>query len=462
MRTRLGASHVVVAALAATLVALAVVLAGGVRFDRYATDVQNQRMQTVVDAITSGYQAGSGWGADSIATVDMLAAANSVHVWVYGQDGQLRFASGPARAGMMNGSGMMGGSSQATAPPHAGGRGTTLRRVTLTAGGQPIGSAVFLQPKALGLPLNSAFRSDVVLYIALAATLAALIAVAVGILATRRITAPLEALTVAAAAMGRGERRQRVASAYAERPDEVGALASSFNEMAEAIEHQEDWRRSMTADLAHELRTPLATIQARIEALQDGVLPASSENLAVIGDEVERLGRLLKGLRSLDDMDAADFSLERQPLRLDEVAADAVEAANERFVLKHVQLTLETQPVEVLGDRDRLRQVTDNLLDNALKFTPGGGHVKVRVTTVNVPRTAELSVTDDGQGIPPDDLPHVFERFYRGDGARRAPGAGLGLAIARRLVEAHDGSIRAETGEHSGACFTVDLPRLEA
>ncbi len=319
---------------------------------------------------------------------------------------------------------------------------------------------MILQPKAVALPLNSAFRNDVVLYIALAATVAALLAVAVGIFATRRITAPLEELTSAAAAMGRGERRQRAASMYAERTDEVGELASTFNEMAAAIERQEDWRRSMSADLAHELRTPLATIQARVEALQDGVLPASAENLAVIGDEVQRLGRLLGELRSLDDMDAADFSLERRPLRLDELADEAVAAARGRFAQKDVQLALETVPVEVLGDHDRLRQVAENLLSNALKFTPSGGHVQVWAGPADAPPVAELSVSDDGTGIAPEDLPHVFERFYRGEGAHSAPGAGLGLAIARRLVEAHDGAIRAESGDHGGACFTVDLPPL--
>ena len=188
----------------------------------------------------------------------------------------------------MSGSGMMGGSGSTTPPPRVASKGMTLKRIALTAGGQPIGSAVILQPKAVALPLNSAFRNDVVLYIALAAAVAALLAVAVGIFATRRITAPLEELTSAAAAMGRGGAPSRAASMYAERTDEVGELASTFNEMAAAIERQEDWRRSMSADLAHELRTPLATIQARVEALQDGVLPASAENLAVIGDEVQR------------------------------------------------------------------------------------------------------------------------------------------------------------------------------
>ncbi len=336
----------------------------------------------------------------------------------------------------------------------------TLVRLPLNAQGRPIGFAVILQPKAPDLPLNTALRRDVVLYIAGAAVLAALVAISVGILATRRITAPLEALTAAAAAMGRGERRQRAAPAFAERRDEVGELATTFNEMAAAIEHQEAWRRSMTADLAHELRTPLATIQARVEALQDGVLPANGENLAVIGDEVERLGRLLKSLRSLDDMDAADFTVEHRRLRLDDVAAEGIAAARERFAKKSVELRLEGQPVEVLGDRDRLRQVADNLLDNALKFTPSGGHVTVRVAPLTGSPTAELSVSDDGPGITPDELPHLFERFYRADSARRTPGAGLGLAIALRLVEAHGGSLRAESDGSGGARFIMGLPRL--
>lgn len=465
MRGRLAATHTLVAVLAIALVAIAIALAGGLRFDRYATAAQSQRTQEVIDAITTGFQPGTGWDASAVAAVHMLATAESMRVWVYDSEGSLQFATGH-RGGMMGGSGtglnMMGGSGTATTPPRAAGKGMTLQRVPLTADGRAIGTAVIVQPKARRLPLISAFRNDLVLYLALAAALAALVAVSVGILATRRITAPLEALTAAAAAMGRGQRRQRAASVYAERQDEVGALATAFNDMAASIERQDAWRRSMTADLAHELRTPLATIQARIEALQDGVLPWSSDNLAVIGDEVDRLERLLTGLRSLDAMDAADFSLERRQLRLDDVTADAVSAAQERFAKKDVHLALDSPPVEVLGDRDRLRQVVDNLLDNALKFTPSGGRVEVRITAADAPAVAELSVSDDGQGIAPEDLPHVFERFYRGDAAHRAPGAGLGLAIARRLIEAHGGSIRAESDGRDGARFVVHLPRLDA
>ena len=238
---------------------------------------------------------------------------------------------------------------------------------------------------------------------------------------------------------------------YAERTDKV----ASWRRPSTRWPQRSSARRTGDAASAPTSPTscaPAATIQARVEALQDGVLPASAENLAVIGDKVQRLGRLLGELRSLDDMDAADFSLERRPLRLDELADEAVAAARRRFAQKDVQLALETVPVEVLGDHDRLRQVAENLLSNALEFTPSGGHVQVLAGPADAPPVAELSVSDDGTGIAPEEFPHVFERFFRGEGAHSAPGAGLGLAIARRLVEAHDGAIRAESGDHGGGC----------
>jgi two-component system sensor histidine kinase BaeS len=259
--------------------------------------------------------------------------------------------------------------------------------------------------------------------------------------------------------MSRGERRQRVTVDRADHRDEVGALAVAFNDMAQAIEQQESWRRVMTADLAHELRTPLATIQARVEALQDGVLPPSNENLAIIADEVARLGRLLGALRYLDDMDAETFHLQHIPIRLDDVAAEAVAAAREQFVVAQIDLDLQSQATTVAGDRDRLRQVIDNLLTNALKFTPAGGRVAMRVARGD-PDYVELTVRDTGSGIAAADLPNVFERFYRGAGSHAYPGVGLGLAIARRLVEAHGGSITAPSETGAGALFIVRLPLI--
>ena len=167
--------------------------------------------------------------------------------------------------------------------------------------------------------------------------------------------------------------------------DEVAALAGAFNAMADRLARDEQWRRDMTSDLSHELRTPLATIQSRVEALEDGVLPPTPENLRVIGEEVERLGRLLGALRSLNELESEDLSVEHEPVDLADVAAAAADRHRPGFAMKGVELTEELRPGVVFGDRDRLLQVVGNLLDNALKFTPAGGHVVMTVDAVDGP-----------------------------------------------------------------------------
>jgi two-component system sensor histidine kinase BaeS len=243
--------------------------------------------------------------------------------------------------------------------------------------------------------------------------------------------------------------------------------------MADRLARDEQWRRDMTSDLSHELRTPLATIQSRVEALEDGVLPPTPENLRVIGEEVERLGRLLGALRSLNDLESDDLSVQHESLDLSEVVAGAVDRHRPAFLAKGVELTTDLRPATVYGDPDRLVQVAGNLLDNALKFTPFGGHVAVAVDqpgqaaeparaggTLTGPAGASvrLTVTDDGPGIDPVDLPFIFDRFYRAEASRGTPGAGLGLAICRALVEAQGGAIGVGDAPGGGARFTVLLP----
>ncbi|MGO8684319.1 MAG: sensor histidine kinase [Thermoleophilia bacterium] len=472
LRRRLAFTHAAVAIVAVVAIAAIVVVIGGRRFNQYASADQRQRIQTVVRAITSGYHSGTGWDPPTITTIDQLALTNDLRVWVYDANNVLVFTAGHMAAGMnggakrgganMMGSGSAGTGANMMSSGQAGvglGAGAQVKRYTLAVDGRAIGVAVIAQPGAAALPLNSAFRRDLLIYLVIAGVAVAFAAVVIGVIATRRVTAPLEALTAAAGAMSRGERRQRVTVDRADHRDEVGALAVAFNDMAQAIEQQESWRRVMTADLAHELRTPLATIQARVEALQDGVLPPSNENLAIIADEVARLGRLLGALRYLDDMDAETFHLQHIPIRLDDVAAEAVAAAREQFVVAQIDLDLQSQATTVVGDRDRLRQVIDNLLTNALKFTPAGGRVAMRVARGD-PDYVELTVRDTGSGIAAADLPNVFERFYRGAGSHAYPGVGLGLAIARRLVEAHGGSITATSETGAGALFIVRLPLI--
>ena len=289
---------------------------------------------------------------------------------------------------MMGGSGqgmMGGGTGAATASPQA----TPLSRADfvvqsapIVVDGQQVASAEIYAPRGARAAAEDAYQSALTRNLVIAAGIAGVLALLVSLLVSRRITGPLEELTDAAGDVSAGNLDVRVAPRG---DDEVAALAAAFNAMADRLARDEQWRRDMTSDLSHELRTPLATIQSRVEALEDGVLPPTPENLRVIGEEVERLGRLLGALRSLNELESEDLSVEHEPVDLAEVAAAAADRHRPGFAMKGVELTEDLRPGVVFGDRDRLLQVVGNLLDNALKFTPAGGHVVVTVDAVDGP-----------------------------------------------------------------------------
>jgi two-component system sensor histidine kinase BaeS len=372
----------------------------------------------------------------------------------------------------MGGSGQ-GATGSASVSPSAApfdARSYTLQQSSIVVDGENVGMAAIFAPRSARPPAEDAYQSALTRNLIIAAVIAGLLALVVSLLVSRRITGPLEELTDAADDVLAGNLDVRVAPRG---DDEVAALAAAFNSMADRLARDEQWRRDMTSDLSHELRTPLATIQSRVEALEDGVLPPTPENLRALGEEVERLGRLLGQLRSLNELESEDLSVQHERLDLAEVAAGAVERHRPAFAAKGVALDTDLATAAVFGDPDRLLQVVGNLLDNALKFTPGGGHVRVAVEKAGdavgtgatggalagpAGATARLTVTDDGPGVDLIDLPFIFDRFYRAQGARGTAGAGLGLAICRALVEAQGGSVAADDAPGGGARFTVLLP----
>ncbi len=275
---------------------------------------------------------------------------------------------------------------------------------------------------------------------ALAAFVAALL---VGGLLMRGIVAPVRRLTQAAENIATGNLRTR---APVGGRDEIGRLGRAFNSMAESLEQSQAARRAQTADIAHELRNPLAVLQGTLEAIADGVYEPTPENIAPGLDQVRTLNRLVEDLRLLALADAGELRLERHPLDLVALLQRVGEAHRARLEEKGLSFACELPatlpPVSV--DADRLAQVLGNILDNAARYVPPGG----RVLLMAAPHDGGLlvRVADDGPGVPAEELPHVFERFWRGDSSRsRATGgSGLGLAIARRIIEAHEGRIWAE------------------
>jgi len=240
--------------------------------------------------------------------------------------------------------------------------------------------------------------------------------------------------------------------------DELGELGDSFNHMIDSLQRSETARQTMTADIAHELRTPVTIIQGVLEALLDRVYEASDETIATLYEETLHLGRLIDDLRELAMAEAGELHLEREPVDVAGLARQVAEIAGSTSDdTPEIRVDTHDSVPSIPADPKRLRQVLANLLSNALRYTPPEG--KICVTVRPIGKEVEIEVADTGPGIAEEDLPHLFERFYRGDRARnRVGGSGLGLAIVRQWVEAHGGRIWVASRPGEGARFIVRLP----
>lgn len=304
----------------------------------------------------------------------------------------------------------------------------------------------------------------------LAGLAAAAMALVVGSLLFRQIVAPVKAVTVAARRIAAGELNQRIPVTSR---DEVGQLAGAFNQMADALNHDRQLRQNMIADIAHELRTPLSVIQGNLEAMLDGVLPANPQEIASLHDETTLLSRLVADLRLLSLAEAGQLKLERAETDLGDLIRRTTDAMRPQADAAAIRLEADLPPnlPRISLDADRISQVIRNLVANALRHTPAGGSVSVRAfsnqqASQNKPAVV-VEVTDTGSGIAPEDLPFVFERFYRADKSRSraSGGSGIGLAIVKQLVEAHGGRVWVESpvfvpaeGTQPGTRFSFTLP----
>lgn len=286
---------------------------------------------------------------------------------------------------------------------------------------------------------------------------ATLIALLFGWFMARNMIRPLRDLNAATRSIAQGDLEKKVSISGR---DEIGTLATSFNKMTESLRRSRDLRRQMTADIAHELRNPLSIILGNAEALSDGVLPATHETLEVIYDEARHLSRLVDDLRTLSLSESGELTLQRSLAGPREIIERCISAHTLHAAEKGVSLRAEAGPdlprLEV--DVERLQQVLANLVDNSLKHTPSGGSVVLSAAlSPEAPGRVLLSVADNGSGIDPEDLPFVFDRFYRGKQARQ-DGSGLGLAISKALVELHGGQIFAESQPGQGTRISLSLP----
>lgn len=440
---RLAAAFAGVGIAAAALTAILVNVSFESRFTSYLEEQQNARQQQLVAGLVDSYERMGGWDTGDLRALGSLALMDGGTFRLLDADGRTVWEPSAGEGGrlaqlhrQMMGSGPLG----------------REQPMSIRVDGEVVGTAIVRLPTPGLLPQDISFRSSVnrmLLVGGIAAGLAALLA---GSVLARRATAPARELTRAAKAVAAGERSERVDF---DSPDELGEMANAFNAMADTIEEEDRLRRAFAAEVAHELRTPLTVLRTQIEGIQDGVVEPSSPALASLHEETLRLTRLVEDLETLASADAAGFSLSRAPTQLRDVLEGSVAEFADPFAARDVHLSVDLDDVEVVADAMRVRQVIANLLSNALKFTPEGGMVRLRLGLVGT--DAVISVSDTGPGVPPDELPRVFDRFYRGRGVR-ARGSGIGLTVARELVLAHGGEVRVVSEPGHGAVFEVRLP----
>jgi signal transduction histidine kinase len=329
--------------------------------------------------------------------------------------------------------------------------------VPIRVGGERVGTLIMAIPAGTFNPLEQAFSQSVRDSILLAGAIALIIALGLGILFVRRLARPLEELRVAAEQISQGKLEPRV---HITSSDELGRLGRTFNQMAESLQRSEELRRQLILDIAHELRNPLMIQQSHLELLLDNVVPPTPEQLQTIYEQNLLLGRLVRDLQLLALADAGELQIVRVPTQFREILQRVI--AHIHPTLEEKQIALEAQITDDLPtvsvDPQRIEQVLLNLLDNACRYTPPGG--KIALSAYREDGAVHVSVRDGGPGIAPEDLPHIFERFYRGDKsrARSSGGTGLGLSIAKALIEAHGGKIWAENAPQGGACFHFTVP----
>ena len=325
--------------------------------------------------------------------------------------------------------------------------------------GEQVGIVALETPFQKGLvTLEAEFLRRVTVSTMLGAVLAALLGAALASTFSRQISAPLVELGRAARRIARRDFSTKVEP---ESDGEIGDVARAFNLMQESLMESEDARQKLMADIAHELRTPLAVLRGNLESLQDGIAQPTHEMLVSLHDEVIRLSRIVEDLLNLGRMQSGGFPLHLVPTRIGEVASRVTAVFGPEAESRHIRLqtTVEPDTPPVQADPDRIAQVLVNLLANAMRHTPDGGLVAVSVRRHDDGGVA-VSVRDTGAGIAEKDIPHVFDRFYRTDEARdrSTGGSGLGLAIAKGIVEAHGGRIWVDSEPGRGAAFTFTIP----
>lgn len=453
LTVRIAVAFAAVALLTAGLSAIILSLVWGAQFDAYVREGLQDTANGAAKLLSRSHEEWGGWTLQAFSEMPRFGIMSGLGLQVLDHNGDLIYDDsimGGLAHGMMGS--LPSGVSEPTGP---------VATAPVIADGEMVGAVRVWQLSSDGLLAESdlRFRRSSFIGLSVAGFVAVVFASLAGLAFATGLARPIERITEAAASLSSGDRRARTGLAG---EDSIGLLGRTFDEMADAIEADRELERRLTADVAHELRTPLQAIQATVEAMQDGVLPADEERLAVVRDETVRLARLADGILELTRLERGAVPMRREPIAFDVPIRAALDA--HRILIESCGLTLHERLVAglmVSGDPDRLTQAVGNLLSNAARYTPEGGSIEVALAVED--GKAVLRVSDTGIGVAEEDAERVFARFWRADSARESStgGMGIGLAVVREIVERHDGTVGVERRDGDGATFAMRIPLLE-
>lgn len=440
------------AAMTALIAAVLISAFWNYQFDNYVRDNLQRIADGVAQVAGQAYVRFGGWSLQTLSTVPRFGPTSGVGVQVLNADGTLLYDDVSGSISQQN---------------------EQQSEVVIQPGGPVVTSPVVVADQQVGLvrvwaygpgavltERDEQFRRGSFTALFIAALASIVIASMAGSLYAFRLVRPIQRITETARAVRGGDRDARTGL---QGEDEIAVLGRTFDDMADAIEADRQMERRLTADVAHELRTPLQAIQATVEAMQDGVLPADEERLGIVRDETVRLGRLADGILELTRLERGSLPFEMKRLDPAVPVRAAVDAHEALFEASGLTWSVDiTSGLVVVGDLDRLQQAVSNLLSNAARYTPAGGRVEVDVRREG--DRAVIEISDTGIGIAEEDMPRVFSRFWRADDARARStgGIGIGLAVTKEIVERHAGTIGAERLEEAGTRFVIAIPLAPA
>lgn len=457
LRTKLSLSYVLVAIISVLLIMVFANIFLDKHFREYVKQNQEQKNREIVTAISTQYQSNHSWNMEAIETVGVNALESGLIIRIKDMSGKVLWDATEHNNGMCQRIIEQMARNVSSRYPYIKGDYTevpyTIYNKFNKVGVVEIGSygPYYLSNHDL-MFINTLNRLVIAVGI-----FSLFFALVLGSIMAKRLSLPISKVTKASQAIANGYYSERITGES--NTSEINQLTVSINHLAESLEKQELLRKRLTADVAHELRTPIATLQSHMEAMIDGIWKPDIERLKSCHEEIVRIGRMVGDLENLSRCESENLVLEKLRFDLTELVKVLINNFESNFLAKGIKIEFSGSKEIILADRDKISQVVVNLLSNALKYTPEGG--EVRVSVKGTEDAAQIIVSDNGAGIPKEDIPNIFERFYRADKSRNrlTGGAGIGLTISKAIIVAHGGTIDVNSSKETGSEFIVTLPK---